>query len=359
MATGENRFHALSFLSNAIASVFLATLLALGVYVNVRNILVGNITINGYQVVSLNTSYWNVACTIVGTAVGFLAIVALAKQDECITRCQLASDRGVMALFLRPLTLRRGLDQIAHLHLPPERTLLLILTVAAALTNAAVVALFGIRSTTERIANKLASYPLAALNSTFFNNTRDGAMLVAGSPTFNSETSQLSSFLYKAAYINGLIAIGRYVPFSTLEAPYIPEQGSIGDTVYAVLNTGGVGLNVSSYLQYSGLTDGFDMPAEYEFNKLQAQVFGTNISVSCQNTTAGYTTVGTSVDIGSVTVMAVSKPNGPNITVFNNLQGELIDTSLVIGSAVTIESDSGEPVHSLVIRILVYRLPLS
>ena len=349
MAAREKRFHALSFLSNAIASISLVTLLALGVYVNVKNILVGNVTTNGYQVVNLNTTYWNVACTIVGTAVGFLAIVALAKQDECITRCQLAGDRGVMALFLRPLTLRRGLDQIAHLHLPPERTLLLILTIAAALTNAAVVALFGIRSTTERIVNTIASYPLAALNSTFFYNTRDGAMLAAGSPTFNSETSQLSSFLYKAAYINGLIAIGRYVPFSTPEAPYIPEQGSIGDTVYAVLNTGGVGLNVSSYLQYSGITDGFDMPAEYEFNKLQAEVFGTNISVSCQNATASYTAVGTRVDIGFVTVMAVSKPNGPNITVFNNLQGELIDTSLVIGSAVTIESDTGEPVHSLVI----------
>ena len=349
MAAGEKRFHALSFLSNAIASVSLATLLALGVYVNVKNILVANVTTNGYQVVNLNTTYWNVACTIVGTAIGFLAIVALAKQDECITRCQLAGDRGVLALFLRPLTLRRGLDQISHLHLPPERTLLLILTIAAALTNAAVVALFGIRSTTERIVNTIASYPLAALNSTFFYYTRDGSMLAAGSPTFNSETSQLSGFLYKAAYINGLIAIGRYVPFSTPEVPYIPEQGSIGDTVYAGLNTGGVGLNVSSYLQYSGITDGFDMPAEYEFNKLQAEVFGTNVSVSCQNATASYTTVGTRVDIGFVTVMAVSKPNGPNITLFNNLQGDLIDTSLAIGSAVTIESDTGEPVHSLVI----------
>ena len=149
------------------------------------------------------------------------------------------------------------------------------------------------------------------------------------------------------------------MPFFTPEAPYIPEQGSIGGTIYAELNTGGVGLNVSSYLQYSGNTDGFDMPAEYEFNELQAEVFGTNISVSCQNATASYTEVGTRVDIGFVTVMAVSKPNGPNITVFNNLQGGLIDTSLVIGSAVMVESDTGEPIHSLVIPDLVCRLPLS
>ena len=349
MAVREEKFHTFAFLSNVMAFISLATLLALGVYVNVKSILVGHTSTNGYQVVNLNTAYWNVACTIVGTAVGFLATVAFANQDECITRRQLAGDRGVMALFLRPLTLRRGLDQIARLHLLPERTLLVVLTIAAALTNAAVVALFGIRSTTERIINPIASYPLAALNSTFFFNTRDGAMLAAGSPTFNSETSQLSSFLYRAAYINGLIAIGRYVPFSTPEAPYISEQGSIGDTVYAALNTGGVGLNISSYLQYSGVTDGFDMPAEYEFNKLQAKVFGTNISVSCQNATASYTAVGTRVDIGFVTVMAISKPNGPNITVFNNLQGDLIDTSLVVGSAVTIERETGEPIHSLVI----------
>ena len=349
MAAEEKRFHALAFLSNAIASVLLASLLALGVYVNVKNILVGNISTNGYHVANINTTYWNVACTIVGTAVGFLAAVALANQDECITRCQLAGDRGVMALFLRPLTLRRGLDQIAHLHLPPERTLLLILTIAAALTNAAVVALFGIRSTTERIVNPTASYPLAALNATFFISDGDGAVLPAGSPTFNSELSLLSGFLYKAAYINGLITRGQYVPFSSPEVPYIPEQGSIGDTVYAGLNTGGVGLNVSSYLQYSGDTDGFDMPGDYEFDKLKAGVFGTNISVSCQNATASYTAVGTRVDIGFVTVMAVSKPNGPNITLFNNLQGDLIDTSLAIGSAVTIESDTGDPVHTLVI----------
>ena len=349
MAAEERKFHPFAFLSNVTAFVSLATLLALGVYVNIKSILIGHISTNGYQVVNLDTTYWNVACTIVGTAVGFLATAAFANQDECITRRQLAGDSGVVALFLSPLSLRRGLDQIARLHLLPERTLLVGLTVAAALTNAAVVALFGIRSTTELVVNTVASYPLAALNSTFFFYTRDGAMLAAGSPMFNSETSQLSSFLYKAAYINGLIAIGRYVPFSTPEAPFIPEQGSIGDTVYAELNTGGVGLNVSSYLQYSGITDGFDMPAEYEFNKLQAEVFGTNVSVSCQNATASYTAVGTRVDIGFVTVMAVSKPNGPNITVFNNLAGDLIDTALVIGSAVTVESDTGEPIHSLVI----------
>ena len=349
MAAEEKRFHALAFLSNAIAFVLLASLLALGVYVNVKNILVGSISTNGYHVANINTTYWNVACTIVGTAVGFLAAIALANQDERITRCQLAGDRGVMALFLRPLTLRRGLDQIAHLHLPPERTLLLILTIAAALTNAAVVALFGIRSTTERIVNPTASYPLAALNATFFISDGDGAVFAAGSPTFNSELSLLSGFLYKAAYINGLISRGQYEPFSTPEVPYIPEQGSIGDAVYAGLNTGGVGLNVSSYLQYSGDTDGFDMPGEYEFDKLKAGVFATNVSVSCQNATASYTAVGTRVDIGFVTVMAVSKPNGPNITLFNNLQGDLIDTSLAIGSAVTIESDTGDPVHTLVI----------
>ena len=345
----EEKVHTLAFLSNAIAFASLATLVALGVYVNIKSILIGHISTNGYQVVNLNTTYWNVACTIVGTAVGFLAAVAFANQDECITRRQLAGDRGVMALFLRPLTLRRGLDQIAHLHLLPERTLLVVLTVAAALTNAAVVALFGIRSTTDCVVNPIASYPLAALNSTFLFSDRGGGVFPIGSPAYNSVTSQLNGFLYKAAYINGLIAKHEYSPFSAPYTTYIPEQGSIGDNIYAGLNTGGVGLNVSSYLQYSGVTDGFNMPAEYEFNKLQAGVFGTNISLSCQDATASYTAFTTEADIGFVKVMAVSKPNGRNITVFNSLQGDRISNSLVIGSAVTIDSDTGEPIHSLVI----------
>ena len=174
-------------------------------------------------------------------------------------------------------------------------------------------------------------------------------MLPIGSPASNSVTSQLNGFLYKAAYINGLIAKDDYNPFSGFYTAYIPAQGSIGDNIYAGLNTGGVGLNVSSYLQYSGVTDGFNMPAEYEFNKLQAGVFGTNISLSCQDATASYTAVTIEADIGFVKVMAVSKPNGRNITVFNSLQGDLISNSLVIGSAVTIESGTGEPIHSLVI----------
>ena len=347
MAAEEEKFHPLAFLSNAMAFVSLATLFALGVYVNVKSILVGHISTNGYQVVNLNTTYWNVACTIVGTAVGFLAAVAFANQDECITRRQLAGDRGVMALFLRPLTLRRGLDQIARLHLLPERTLLVVLTIAAALTNAAVVALFGIRSTTERIVNPIASYPLAALNETFDYSGPHGGEFPLGSPASHSVSSQLNGFLYKAAYINGLITTAEYSPFNPY-IPYIPEQGSIGDTIYAGLNTGGVGLNVSSYLQYSGVTDGFDMPAEYGFNYLQAGVFGTNISLSCQNASASYTTVEIEVDMAFLIVMAVGKPNGPNITVIENPDDRSLG-SLVIGSAVTIESDTGEPVHSLII----------
>ena len=163
MAVGEETFHPFAFPSNVTAFLCLATLLSLGVYVNVKSILVGHTSTYGLQVVNLNTTYWNVACTIVGTAVGFLATTAFANQDECITRRQLAGDRGATALFLRLLSLRRGLDQITRLQLLPERTLLVVSTVAAALTNAAVVALFGIRSTTERIVNTIASYPLAAL----------------------------------------------------------------------------------------------------------------------------------------------------------------------------------------------------
>ena len=70
---------------------------------------------------------------------------------------------------------------------------------------------------------------------------------------------------------------------------YLPEQGPLGDNIYETLYTGGVGLNVSSYLQYSGISEGFAMPARFEFNKLRASIFGTHVNVSCRNVTSDFT----------------------------------------------------------------------
>ena len=106
-------------------------------------------------------------------------------------------------MFLRPLTIKRGVEQILRLQFPVRRTLLVLLTVATALTSAATVALFGIRSVVEEIVNPGASFALAGLNGTFFIQDKHGAVFPAVSPTLVPPSSQLSGFLYRAAYITG------------------------------------------------------------------------------------------------------------------------------------------------------------
>lgn len=352
MAKGQKgASHGVALFTNISASILLAALIGLGVYVNVNKIIVSNGRSDGYKIINLNTTSWNVACTIVGTAVGILASVAFSSQDDTITRREMATPRGVVAMFLRPLTVKRGAEQVFHLQLPLERTLLVILTITTALTSAAVVALFGVRQITDQVVNPAPSFPLAALNGTFFESGRGGGSGVfpIGSPVNNPQISQLTGFLYRAAYIKGLKERDDYNAFNTY-VTYLPEQGPIGDTIYENLNSGGIGLNVSSYLQYSGQPDGFQMPARFEFDALDATVFGTHVNVSCRNASADYTVNSVSVDIGQVYVVAVGKTGGgPNITMFNDLAGYGSLRSLVVGSAVTIDQDTGEPLHTLAI----------
>ncbi|KAL8645797.1 MAG: hypothetical protein Q9210_006509 [Variospora velana] len=346
MSEIKKSFHGIAFFTNLTSSLALIALLALGVFVNVNRFIVGDESTAGYKAVCLDTSSWNVACTVVGTAVGILAAIAFSNQDDVITRAELVQDRGVVAIFLRPLTVKRGLEQIYTLQVPFERTILVLCTVVTALMSAAVVALFGVHASRQEIINPLSSYPLADLNSSFFENDRAGALFASGSPTLNSVTSQLSGFLYKAAYITGQKIRGNYNPFDPYVA-YLPEQGPLGDTTYNSLNTGGVGLNASSYLQYSGIPSDFSMPAAFEFNRLQATVYGTHVDVSCQDVTFAYTI--TSNEIEQMTLVFASKPNGPNITTFGNLDPDSILTTLAIGSAVILDPETQDPVHTLVI----------
>lgn len=356
MAEPHKTFHGIAFFTNLAASLALIALLALGVWVNVNRFIVGDESTHGWKAVKLDTTSWNIACTVVGTAVGILAAVAFSNQDDVITRTELAHHRGVLANFLRPLTLKRGLEQIYSLQMPWERTFLVLSTVVTALMSATVVALFGIHASQQEIINPLSSYPLAELNSTFFENDREGALFPSGSPTSSSVAGQLSGFLYKAAYITGQKIRANYNPYDPYIS-YLPEQGPLGDTTYRVLNTGGVGLNASSYLQYSGIPSGFSMPAAFEFNELQATVYGTHVNVSCQDVTSAYTI--SSNDIEQITLVFASKPDSPNITLFGNLDGYSILTTLAIGSAVTLNPDTAEPVHTLVIPEFITESALS
>ena len=71
----------------------------------------------------LDPTYWNVACTVVGTAVGIIIAVAYLNLDDDITRHELASEQGVLAMFLRPLTIKRGAEQVYSLQFPFKRTI--------------------------------------------------------------------------------------------------------------------------------------------------------------------------------------------------------------------------------------------
>ncbi|KAG7008293.1 hypothetical protein G7Y79_00006g019130 [Physcia stellaris] len=345
MAESRNNSNVVALLNNLLATLLLAALTALGIYVNINKIIVADVSSQGYKVANLDTTYWNVACTIIGTAVGLLTAVAFSNQDDHITRHELASGRGVVAMFLRPLTIMRGVEQVLRLQFAIKRTLLVLLTMVSALTSAAVVALFGIRAVTEEIVNPQASFPLAALNHTFFTMDKDGGVYGAGSPTLASQTSHLSGFLYKAAYITALKIKDDYNPYDVY-TPYLPEQGQLVDTLYPAVNTGGVGLNMSSYLQYSGTPDGFNMPAKFEFSKLQASVFGTHVNVSCKNVTSAYTVTPADVDAPGVDVAMVGKPAGPNFT-FLSIVGET--PHLTLGSAITVDRKTGVPTHTIAV----------
>lgn len=86
-------------LSLLIVILPLVGLIALGVYVNVNRVL-RIVGANGYRIVNFDTTSWDIVYTVGGTAVGLIAATALAIQDDDITRHELASDRGVVAMIL-------------------------------------------------------------------------------------------------------------------------------------------------------------------------------------------------------------------------------------------------------------------
>ena len=354
MAATKRQVHLVAVLNNSLAAVLLATLIALGVYVNIKKFILGDLPTKGWQTLGLDTTYWNVACTIVGTTVGLIAAVGFANQDDNLTRHELASQRGVVAMFLRPLTIMRGAEQLFRLQFPFERTILVVLLMVTALTSAAVVALFSIHASTEEIINPRPSFPLEGLDGTYFANDNDGSLKHGSLPFYLLPSNQLSGFLYKSAFITGLKTKDEYYGATDPNMIYMPEQGSLGDTMYGTLNTGGVGLNASSYLQFSGLADGFNMPSKYTFNMLSGTIYGTNVEVTCKNVTADYSNTQTLARENNggqsqIETLSVARPSGPNFTFYNSLGFVPQPRSLVITSTVTIEQASDLPIHSLAI----------
>ena len=62
------------FLINLIAAFCLAVLIALSAYINSMTILVGGTSSSGFHAIQVDSTSWNVGCTVLGTAVGLLLL---------------------------------------------------------------------------------------------------------------------------------------------------------------------------------------------------------------------------------------------------------------------------------------------
>ncbi|KAK0742928.1 hypothetical protein B0T18DRAFT_414067 [Schizothecium vesticola] len=357
---------------NGITTVLLAVLLGLAIFVNRgKPILVplpnaaqrnpGWSTVDG-----VDPATWNVAVVVIGTAVGIMASIAVTSYDAFLSRIELASVRGIPAIFLRPLTTKRALDQFitakGRLSLSPERTALVLMLLATTLTSATTVALFSAQTVFEDVTNSSPSFPLSLLNSSYVRQRADGAVFPIGVPSMQTNTlgPTLSSFMYRSAFINGQIAkLGYRVQIPNPSDAVVPEDDPLGATSYNTLWTSGVGINAKSYLSYQGASDHFVAPANYTFVSLHGTVFGTIVNVTCTNQTANYALtqiIRTGTDVWLTTAARIGQDRfDRNITVISNTVGGggVFEGTLAAASNITLPTggnsnsarNMAEPVH--------------
>jgi hypothetical protein len=160
---------------NLVAALLLAALIGGGAFVSSRVLIIDerpNQTPGRHHQFAWGTYIpaqpWNIGVTLIGTAVGIVVSLAMSAQDDFMTRRALASEAGCPAIFLRPLTPKRGVQQLLRGILSPERTLLFLLTVGTAIMSATTIAIYSIQLDTITVLNPRASYPLHDFNSSFF-----------------------------------------------------------------------------------------------------------------------------------------------------------------------------------------------
>ncbi|GIJ92619.1 hypothetical protein Asppvi_001897 [Aspergillus pseudoviridinutans] len=324
---------------NLLAAFCLAVLIALGVYVSKTPILVGGTSSPGFSVIKVDPNSWNVGCTVIGTAVGLLLSWGFSSYDELLTRKELQSPTGVLAMYLRPLSAMRGLHQLQRRRFPVTRSFLILASAISSLISATTVAVFGIHTDSVTVINPSASYSLNQLPKGGYVRNPDHSSYPI---IVDADVSLLSSFLYRDAYIRSSqtmvsnIYLGR--------GNWQPVSGTLGSTTYPGLNTSGIGLNVTSYTQYSGPSSGFNLPTSYTFERLDAAVFGTIVEVTCVNATVSY----------SVSTTKYGDPQNPVVVMYNFAKNTVVNTTVLlnrdyalpfsIGSVVT--EQNGEPLHT-------------
>ncbi|GJN76009.1 hypothetical protein PLICBS_010120 [Purpureocillium lilacinum] len=330
--------HSLPLAVNLAGVFCLAILIALGVYLHQGPYLVGGKSSPGFSAIHTDVNSWNVGCTVLGTAVGLLLAWGFSSYDELLSRRELESPRGILAMYLRPLTAKRGWQQLRRRRFPATRTFFILATIVSSLTSAATVAVFGIHTQMVTITNPYASYSLAQLPAGgAVRNADQSINFVTTAP----EVTLLSSFLYRDAYIRASQAKGRL--WNVGPGNYLSESGTIGSTNYPGLNTSGIGLNMSSYIQYSGPSDGYNLPTSYTFKRTDAAVFGTIVDVTCSNATASWsiksTKYGNESNPQIVSFDYRKKGFGPTTVIYDRSS----TTSFNIGS--NVNDNDGDPIH--------------
>jgi hypothetical protein len=89
------RYQSIVLIISSLAAVVVTTLLALAFYVNLTYLVVGEVSTPGFQAVNINASQWNIACAVLGTAIGLLVTACLAYDDGFLTREAILSKAGV------------------------------------------------------------------------------------------------------------------------------------------------------------------------------------------------------------------------------------------------------------------------
>lgn len=327
------------FVVNLVAAFFLGILIALGVYVNSTTIVVSGKSSPGFHAIQVNSTSWNVGCTVIGTAIGLLLSWGFSSFDGLLTRKELKSSNGVLAMYLRPLSVMRGWHQLQRRSFPATRSFLILAIAISSLTSTTTVAVFGIHTESILVSNPLASYPLDHLVGGFARDPDGFSRPVL----VDAQHSLLSSFLFRDAYLRSFQARGLSDP-SLGEGNYVSEFGIIGSTNFPGLNSSGIGLNMTSYTQHSGPSSGFDIPTSYTFERLDAAVFGTAVEVSCIDATESYhiTTInyGNTSTPDAAILYTFENDNGSNVIV----QDPNYNSGLCIGSYVT--ERNGEPLHA-------------
>lgn len=285
---GKIKYQSMVLVTSSLVTVTVTALLALAVYVNVKQPVAGEVSTPGFPALNVSASQWNVGCTVLGTAVGILVTAGLAFDDGLLTREAILCTEGVAPFYLRPLTIPRGMDQVRNGWSHATRMFLLFLTIVATLSTTATVAIFGVHNVEQSLYNPTASWPLATILK-----VKDEEIHVSPDLATNSyNLATLDAFLFRSAYIAGLNTSTKWKSdYPGFLSRWLPESGPLGDTLYPTLHTSGIGLNVSSYLDYTGRPRiGFDVPATYAFNKLYGDVFGTHIDVTCSDAQHALTT---------------------------------------------------------------------